>query len=111
MLFDRMYKMQNISLVTFDDSWKQIVEKLQATSIPYRENVSSNISGATFKEIVLPIASITVPIFIQIISELRKSSSQTIVKIDNLTINILNDDDPEKKIMELLEAKKKIKDD
>lgn len=97
---------QNIILVTFDDSWKQIAEKLQTASIPYKENESSNISGATFKEIILPIATITIPIFIQIVSELRKSSSQTIIRIDNTTINILNDDDPEQKLTKLLEAVK-----
>ena len=85
-----------VTLVTLGDDHLEVTEKLKVASIPFREDATSNISGTTITQVVIPIAAIVVPVFVQIILELRKSSSQTLVRIGSLTINILDEENIEK---------------
>jgi hypothetical protein len=96
----------SVTLVTLDNSRRQVTELLEAASIPYREDSSSNISGTTITKFIIPIAAIVVPVFVDIILELRESSSQTIVNVHNTTINILCDDNVEQNLKDALEAVK-----
>ncbi|MEM1394706.1 MAG: hypothetical protein AAGG00_15725 [Cyanobacteria bacterium P01_H01_bin.150] len=95
-----------VTLITLDNSRTKIIDLLEAASIPYREDSSSNISGTTVTQVIIPIAAIAVPVLVQIVLALRDSSSRTIVKVNNLTINILGDDDVEQTLRNALEAVK-----
>ncbi|NJO48484.1 MAG: hypothetical protein HC840_02200 [Leptolyngbyaceae cyanobacterium RM2_2_4] len=105
-MVSEMTSPSSVTLITLDNSRTQVIDLLEDASIPYREDSSSNISGTTITQVVIPIAAIVVPVFVQIILALRDSSSRTIVRVNNLTINILGDDDVEQTLRNALEAVK-----
>jgi hypothetical protein len=105
-MISEMITPSTVTLITLDNSRTQIIDLLEDASISYREDSSSNISGTTITQVIIPIAAIAVPVLVQIVLALRDSSSRTIVKVNNLTINILGDDDVEQTLRNALEAVK-----